>query len=331
MKKKTVTKILSAVLAAGMMATLFAGCGKTKTDAGVTTEESTAEETKADETAVADTASGKDTTEDAKADVHNEDACFARGVYLNYPAENNDEPLDFFYVFTDPNTGYYENGRSHEGAPFYCNYEGKKVTFYIGGASQTEETFTVDAIENDLVTGHFEDGIKVVFEPVPDQDPDTFDAVNYLNAAVGEDYLYEDANGWTVRYDPGLFEVTPGGPVTTFVYTGESAGTNMITVTYTVDGDAKTVIDSLAKSWGDKATTGECTIPGADDVQGYRASLPTGNEGSGLYMEAIARDYMDGALIFEVTGHLSGDEEMDMAVSDALASVIDSLEFITYE
>ncbi len=44
-------------------------------------------------------------------------------------------------------------------------------------------------------------------------------------------------------------------------------------------------------------------------------------------MTAIARDYMDGYLLFELTGHNSGDEELDMAVSDYMAAIIDSLTF----
>ena len=55
--------------------------------------------------------------------------------------------------------------------------------------------------------------------------------------------------------------------------------------------------------------------------------MPPAEDGSGLYETAIARDYMDGYLVFELTGHNSGNDEMDMAVSDALAAVIDSFEF----
>ncbi|MCR5604305.1 MAG: hypothetical protein K6G27_11480 [Lachnospiraceae bacterium] len=42
---------------------------------------------------------------------------------------------------------------------------------------------------------------------------------------------------------------------------------------------------------------------------------------------AVARDYMDGYLMFECTGHNSGDEEKDMEMSDILASIIDSIQF----
>ena len=41
----------------------------------------------------------------------------------------------------------------------------------------------------------------------------------------GKDFVYNDANGWSVKYDPSVIAVNQGGPVTTFVYTGECAGT----------------------------------------------------------------------------------------------------------
>ncbi len=143
----------------------------------------------------------------------------------------------------------------------------------------------------------------------------------------GEDLVYSDANGWSVKYNPSVITVNQSGPITSFVYTGESAGTNMVMVTYDVGKDAKTAIADTAKSWGEKATTSEGVFPGTEDVKGYWAILPPATEGSGLYETAVARDYMDGYLVFELIGHNSGNEELDMAVSDALATIIDSLQF----
>ena len=105
----------------------------------------------------------------------------------------------------------------------------------------------------------------------------------------------------------------------------------MITASYNVEGkDAKTAIADLAKEWGENATTNDTIFPGTDDVTGYFATLPSGTEGSGLYCTAVARDYMDGYLLLELTGHNSGNAELDMAVSDALNGIIDSLEFTDY-
>ncbi|MCR5474845.1 MAG: hypothetical protein K6F28_06535 [Lachnospiraceae bacterium] len=258
---------------------------------------------------------------------------FEKGVYCNYSAEANDPPKTYFYVFNTEEYGHTDDGENEGmGLPFDVRQADGEVRFTFGSVDEDEDVLVITKAENGKVYGYFKDlpDRPLVFEKVPGLDADTFDAVNYLRAAAGEDLIYRDANGWSVRYDPNLFTINGGGPEVTFVYTGESAGTNMITASYNVDKDAKTAVTDLSREWGDKASMTEGTFPGTDDVEGYYLSLPPENEGSGLYSVAIARDYMDGYLLFELTGYNSGEEEADMAVSDALAGVIDSIEFTTY-
>ncbi len=256
---------------------------------------------------------------------------FTEGVYVNYAAEAENPPMDYFYAFYDEGTGFTDDGTVGIGLPFSCTQKDGAVDFSFGGEDGIIDVLTITSVEGGSVMGHFDDGLELMFVPVPGVDPHTFDAQNYMNATAGEDLIYHDANGWSVKYDPELFTVNDGGPMVSFVYTGESAGTNMITASYVVDGkDAKEAIEALAKEWGDGADTSEGIFPGTGDVTGYWATLPPADEGSGLYSTAVARDYMDGYLMFELTGHNSGDEEADMAVSDALAGIIDSLEFTTY-
>lgn len=144
---------------------------------------------------------------------------------------------------------------------------------------------------------------------------------------VINDEEYVNANNWSVRYDPSVITINEGGPVTTFVYTGDCAGTCMITTTYGVDNDGKGAAEDLAKSWGDQATVSDVIFPGTEDVQAYYVDAVPGQLGPGMYQSAYVRDYMDGYLIFECTDHMSGDDEIDTPVSDALAGIIDSLKF----
>ena len=100
------------------------------------------------------------------------------------------------------------------------------------------------------------------------------------------------------------------------------------TVTYDVENKGEDAIKKLGESWGsDKTTYSEGAFPGAEDVTGYWATLPPSEDGSGFYETAVGRDYMDGALIFELTGHNGEDDAQNMEVSDQMASVIDSLTF----
>ena len=143
-----------------------------------------------------------------------------------------------------------------------------------------------------------------------------------------ESSVYQDPNGWSIKSDADLFTVNQSDNNVFIVYTGESAGTNMITVTYIAEDKAEAAIKKLGESWGsDKTTYSEAPFLGDEDVTGYWATLEPAADGSGAYETAIGRDYMDGALIFELSGHNGNDEEQNMAVSDALAGVIDSITF----
>ncbi|MCR4740088.1 MAG: hypothetical protein K5886_07495 [Lachnospiraceae bacterium] len=139
---------------------------------------------------------------------------------------------------------------------------------------------------------------------------------------------YNDPNGWSLQYYEDCFEINQQDNVVSFVYTGDSAGTNMLTVTYDISStDPETIVDGLISDWGEKAVKSEGTFPSDENVPIFRASLPVDESGSGMYMEAIVRSYMEGCLIFELTGHNSGDDELDMGVSDMMAMLIDSVTF----
>jgi hypothetical protein len=253
---------------------------------------------------------------------------FTKGVYANYAVGADEASCTYFYVFPDETYGHTDDGAEGIGLPFDCVQSDGTVSFTFGGAGEEESVLKVTAAAEGVVKGYFEDvpDRELEFHLLPQEDPETFSAENYVNGP--ENSVYHDANGWSVRYDDGCFDINRQDGQVFIVYTGESAGTNMITVTYTVENGAEAAIKELGESWGSDAVLSEGHFPGApDDVKGYRASLPPAKDGSGLYMEAVGRDYMDGALIFELTGHREDDEEMNMEVSDRMAGIIDSLTF----
>lgn len=252
---------------------------------------------------------------------------FAKGVYACYEEGQEEAPKTYFYVFEEDNYGYTEDGANDGlGLPFDAEESDGIVRFTFGGADEPADVLTITGVQDGKVFGTFsaDPERKLVFEPMKGFEPDTFSAENYVNP---NDSIYHDANGWSVHYDAAKFAFEQDGPKVYIVYIGESAGTNMITVTYTVDTTGEEVIRELGESWGADTEYYEGIFPGTDAVNGYWAVLPPAGEGSGIYMTAIGRDYMEGSLVFELTGHNGEDEEMNLAVSDELAGVIDSLSF----
>ena len=324
MKKNTLRNGIVVALASMMAVVTVAGCGKSTSDEVATTENvPVAEEALAEESASL-TAESQEVTELPAAPY------FTKGVYFNYSKEAEDAPKTYFYVFYDDSTGYTEDGENSDiGCPFSLKQADGKASFSFGGEDEDLQEFIITGAEDGMVYGYFEDvpERELVFEPVADADPEGFSAENYLNAASGEPLVYTDATGWSVKYDPSVITVNTEGPVTTFVYTGDCAGTCMMSVTYEGGKDLKTAAEDLAKSYGDQATATECVFPGTEDVPGYYVDAAPGQMGPGLYQMAYVREYMEGYLVFEVIEHMGGEDEIDIPVSDTLSEIFNTLTF----
>lgn len=316
MRKSTVGKAVTFTMAAVMAMAVLAGCGsKAEQAVEIIPEEQIALE--------AEPETAKEEVEETEA----AEPYFTKGVYANYAADAENPDKTYFYVFHGDGTGHTDDGIANTGMFFEYEQVKDGVKFSFGSEDPIEDVLTVKSFENGVVTGYYENTFDLIFEPVTDADPDDFEAVNYVNATKGEDYVYTDPNGWSIKYDPDKFVINKGGPVSTIVYVGESAGTNMITVTYTVENKAEDAIKALGEPYGDKAYYSQSPFPGAEKVTGYYLTVAPDTEGSGAYKSALARDYMDGALIFEIDGHMGNDEAMNMEVSDSLAAIIDSIQF----
>lgn len=320
MKRQFLSKVGTMTVAASMAAMALAGCGEVSEEAVASEKQAVEESITEEPVATTATAEKNDSQEGA--------LYFRKGVYANYSAELEDPTKHYFYVFDDVTYGHTDDADSGTGLPFDYEQNEGEVTFWFGAVDASEEKFIVTSVENNMIYGYFE-GVEnrpLVFELMEDADPDGFDAHNYTSDG---DYIYTNGNGWSIHYDPERFEITQNGGEVSIVYIGECEGTNMVLVTYDVEHNGKEMRDEKLKSYGETAVGSDSVFPGTEDVEGYWASCPP-VDGLGEYMTSVSRDYMDGSLTFECIGYNSGDEMLDMEVSDYLAMIIDSLEFIQY-
>ena len=104
---------------------------------------------------------------------------FTKGVYLNLEEDQTESDGKYYYVFNNETEGHTDRGIS--GVPFACEQRDDGVWFSFGGMDPESEDFlTIESVENGIVKGHFKDGKDQEFSPVPDADPETFDAA-YIN------------------------------------------------------------------------------------------------------------------------------------------------------
>lgn len=146
---------------------------------------------------------------------------------------------------------------------------------------------------------------------------------------VSEEKEYISDRGWSVKYDPSIITVNEGEDMTSFVYTGESAGTNMLTISYIADKLPDEVLSELTEGWGDPGSveSSESYFPGTSDKWGLWRTLLSNGEGSGLSENVFAGEYNGGVLMFDFTTHKAEDDSIDIPVSDALSAVIDSIKY----
>ena len=133
---------------------------------------------------------------------------------------------------------------------------------------------------------------------------------------------YRNEQGWSVRYDSAVIEVTEGEQVT-FDYTGAAEGTNRILVTYVPDKmPDEALYDAMADQDGQpEHTRSEGYFAGRTDVWSIRTEMES-KSAPNARDSFIAVERNGGTLLIAVTTTEQADEETGIAVSDALAAVI---------
>lgn len=144
-----------------------------------------------------------------------------------------------------------------------------------------------------------------------------------------QEEVYASEMGWVVRYDPSVIQVESIGEPETevdFIYTGECAGACMLSIKFDQDHLPDAVIDDIKKQYDEVEVTGSF-FPGTTDKWGYWVGPKMEEGGDAFSEEFIVGEYSNGTLIFDFSIHKAGDDEIDIPVSDALALVIDSIEY----
>ena len=103
---------------------------------------------------------------------------FTKGVYLYTDEDKKDTDVKYYYVFVSETEGHTDDGIS--GLPFRCEQKDGTVRFYMGGPDpESQELLTIESVDNGTVKGQLDDGRNLVFTPMPEFDPDTFDAEDH--------------------------------------------------------------------------------------------------------------------------------------------------------
>jgi len=108
-------------------------------------------------------------------------AYFHKGVYKSYSPDKDSNQI-YFYVFYDENSGYTEDSEMGIGLPFSCVQTVDNVKFKFGGSEEPEEIFKIKSAQKNLVTGSFGNDKLLIFDFVPDANPDNFDAIEYMKS-----------------------------------------------------------------------------------------------------------------------------------------------------
>ena len=154
---------------------------------------------------------------------------------------------------------------------------------------------------------------------------------------ASDEQSYQSKDGWSVRYDASLIEVKEEDGAAAFIYKNDSAENSMVTIRTVSGKQPEEALAELTSEWGEddsiqeKIHRSEGFFPGTSDKWGYWRTLHGTTDGTEPDRTAIAGEYNGGVLIFEFTSFRTGDDGIDMAQSDVLAEIVDSVAYEKFE
>ena len=152
-----------------------------------------------------------------------------------------------------------------------------------------------------------------------------------MNTNVKEK-TFKSKDGWSVNYDPSTIKVINGKHSTSFIYTGDKTGKNMLTISYKKGVAPEKALYDLTAGWGNTAdiSKGESYFPGTNDKWGLWDTLLSNTQGSGINKNAFAGEFNGGTLIFDFVTVNSSDASANSAVWQILSQISDSATYDSF-
>lgn len=191
--------------------------------------------------------------------------------------------------------------------------------------SATEETENVEAESEEAATE--ETSEEASTEESEEESAEETDAT-----AEADMEEFTSADGWSITYDKNLYMLGEIDEHTTmFNYLGESGGTNAMTIEYTTEKTPDEVFLEKKESWSGTLMVTDATFPTTEDKKCYCVQGIADSESNGMSETWYISEYNGGTLTLELLSHTSGDDEMDMEVSDNMSALLYSLTIDNYE
>jgi len=144
--------------------------------------------------------------------------------------------------------------------------------------------------------------------------------------------VFTSVDGWSITYDKNLFALGEIDEHTTqFSYLGEAGGANVMTVEYTEDKTPEEAFAEKKESWSGTLRAMDTTFPTTEDKMCYCLMGLPEEDAIGMYETWYIAEYNGGTLILDLLSFNSGNDEIDMEVSDNTSALLYSLTFDNFE
>ena len=161
------------------------------------------------------------------------------------------------------------------------------------------------------------------------KDPETGETIYMGELEDNSAITYMSPDGWNATYDGRAIEsVEIDEHTVQFNYLGEAAGSNVATIEFIPDSVPKEILDEKTSGWDPEGIL-DVDVPFDEEgrIMTVRilAAEPEEEAETTLDESFAAVDLNGGTLLVDVLIHNSGDDEIDIPISDAFSELVDSI------